>query len=189
MLVVGAFWLLPTLLKKFQQRQQERDAANAPAAPDSPRPPASQGDPAPTTDWEEQLRRLLEGESPAPARPAESWERPIPVPAPPPLPPAPQRVVTVRTQPRLPGKTDTLEAATRAYFKAGQVDAKTENRFRNIDAQVSDHKPVPVRSALSRRSPAVVAALRQLNTPSSVQQAMVAAMILGPPRALESPEN
>lgn len=188
LLVVGAFWLLPTLLEKLRERQAGREANDPGRTPPTRREASAPEDSSPE-GWEEELRRLIEGEGSSPPRPLEPS---VPAPVPPPLPatPLPQPVPARRTAPSVPEQVDPLEASTRAYFKASQVEDATAALLSAATSKI-ERPSAGAFLTLSRRqepSPAGISARRLLRNRQSLREAMVASVILGPPRAL-MPEN
>src|SRR6185369_7087217 len=83
-------------------------------------PPVAPKPPARKTNWEEELRRLLEGETAEPA-PAETHSAPAPPPLPPPPPvysrprPAPMQPVAVEQERGLPVELTGLTASAQSY--------------------------------------------------------------------------
>ncbi len=183
LLVVGAFWLLPTLLEKLRERQANRDSTVSGHTPPTRRE-ASAPEGSTPESWEEELRRLLEG-SPAPRPPEPS----VPAPVPPPLPPTTlAQPPTKRAAPSNAQQIDPLEASTRAYFKASQVEDTTAAVLSAVTAKVN--RPAAraflASSSQSTTSPVGISARRLLKNRQSLREAMVASVILGPPRALMS---
>ena len=77
-----------------------------------------------------------------------------------------------------------LTESSEAYFRASQLHETAAAHLRRADEQTEKHLALlktPVRRAVSRP---IGAALTQLRRPESVQQALIAAVILGPPKAL-----
>lgn len=186
LLVVGAFWLLPTLIEKLRERRASREANDPGRAPPTRREASAQEDPGPES-WEEELRRLLEG-SPAPRPPEPSV--PAHVPPPLPAPPLAQPIPARRIAPSVAEEMDPLEASTRAYFKASQVENATTALLSAATAK-SDRPATRAFLTSSLRpaaSPVGISARQLLKNRQSLREAMVASVILGPPRAL-MPEN
>jgi len=218
----AAAWL------KRRQHTDETESSPEPP-PASPRPipgapPASAPRPAPASSWEEELRRLLEGEMPVPPpRPAPSPARaqapppiqpqrlpPAPRSVPPPLPRpvvitrlrAPPPPLTAKPAVRPPLKVvavspmdesaeapsarlATMAESTAAFQRASHLHDGVTRHLEQIDAQTEHHL---VKAPISQRrsmSPDVAQAVSLTRNPRSARQAVVAAIILGPPKALE----
>ncbi len=180
--------------------------------PQASRPAASP--PRRAASWEEELRRMLEGEEesppPPPPRPVIILQEPpkAPRPAPPPVPPvakppplapvlkaipppvkhtAAPRPRIVPPQPEaedrgLPVHLPALSASMQAYEQASHLDRKVAARLRGVSDRVKAH-------AAARREPKAAPAIAQaralLRNPQSARAAIVAALILGPPRAFD----
>jgi hypothetical protein len=189
--------------------------AGAPPDPEdaSPgQPPVNQ--PRPTArpaSWEEELRRLLEGQSPtAPPRPMQ----PPPMrPAPPPMarqqprqtPPAPPAVIRpvlippevrpVLSPPRsMPtpaavgasievsaGRMAPLTQSKEAYERASQLDKSVAAHIDRVPGQRVLATNVIRRAA----SPEIVQVVSMFKNARAARQAVLASVILGPPRSLE----
>jgi len=139
-------------------------------------------------DWEEEMRRLLEGEKTETAPPA---LQPAQKQAPPPLPikadPTVRNVggasiVTLSSTSSAPEyKTvglDDLKAAKDAYAKA---KAEHGNAGENLQSKRS----APAMVSRNRRSRDLTAVVRMLKSPSGARQAIVASTILSQPKGLE----
>ena len=209
-LVVLVVAAISTWLQKKNQEKQERENPRPPTParpvgaprPLNPRPVA----PRPTS-WEDELRKLLGEESaaPPPPRPAPPV-RPTPViiqaprPAPTPRPikvvpppvvsqptPAPQPATTLAT---LTGAAQVeqsvrdlgaMQESKRAYERASQLDTVMANRIATTPG-----KPVETTSVMHRvATPEVAQVLSLFKNARSARQAVLASIILGPPKALE----
>lgn len=95
--VILVIFLLSAISNWLKRRAEEKAAGTTPPPPPQPnRGPSAPAPPgAPATRWEEELRRLLEGESGAPP--------PLPLPAPPPI-IAPARSAPTPAPPPLPAR-------------------------------------------------------------------------------------
>src|SRR6266436_3301680 len=123
-----------------------RSSAGTAPPPVAPRPSARK------TDWEEELRRLLEGETATPApgeqSPQETHSAPAPPPLPPPPPvysrprPAPTQPAAVEQERGLPVAPVGLTASSESYQRASQLDKKVAEHLRAIASQVEQHKVV-----------------------------------------------
>jgi hypothetical protein len=190
-------------LKRRQQADEDQPWPTSPTKRSTPPPsaPASQrpAQPRPTksVSWEEELRRLLEGEQPAaPPPPPVIVHEPRRVPAPPPLPTAPARPTRPAARPvitpvleideeqvgipvQLPGLTESASA----YERATQLDLKVAERLRQASDQVTKHSVTPVARTERRQGTAVAALFRDR---TSLRAAMIASFVLGPPKAIET---
>lgn len=141
-------------------------------------------------DWEEEMRRLLEGEktetAPPPLQPAQQQ-------APPPLPSKPKPVVrnvggtsivtlsSTSSTPDSEFKTvglDDLKAAKDAYARA-----KAEHGHAGDKLQSKSSAPRVDRG--NRSSMDVVSVVAMLKSPAGARQAIVASTIISPPKGLE----
>src|SRR5947209_4597910 len=111
-------------------------------------------------NWEEELRRMLEGEQPAPP--------PLPeqpaAPAPPPLihtaRPALMRPVIIEQERGLPVQMPGLTASAQSYERASQLDENVAEHLRDIGAQVRRHSLKPRPGMVSQEVAHTVALLR-----------------------------
>ena len=166
-------------------------------------------------DWEEELKRLLEGKPPldstagTPPPPPPPIVRRVP-PPPPPLPVSvareslptdhegkpsresavtPWQDVSLDTQPKPTKPLATLEHSTHAYQRASQLHETVATHLQRVDEQTEKHgKPlvatvIPRRAAVTADARAVVALLRH---PATARQAMLASLVLAPPKGMES---
>jgi hypothetical protein len=204
-LVILAVSAISSWLKKRGEAGEENST-------DMPRADAPPPRPTQPTSWEEELRRLLEGESPAapPPRP-----RPTPpvVAAPParPVAPPPVRPVVVRApRPMVPPPTvrpfvvrvpspsptplpvpavTTLGSRDLAPLKASQQAYSRASQLDNQMAAQIERVPgqhvqptYVIRSQVSTEVAQVVSMFKNART---ARQAVIASIILGSPRALE----
>jgi len=174
-----------------------------PAAPRRQAPPPPPGsNPAPArpqaTNWEEELRRLLEGDAP---------RRPVPpvvmAPAPPPLPapprPQPKRQPAApppflarssipvpdeghEEEAGLPVKMPTLAQSAQAYLSARTLDARMAARLKQVSQNVQTH---PKFTMQRQPMPAIRQGVALLRDRQSQRAAIIASIVLGPPKALE----
>jgi hypothetical protein len=136
------------------------------------------------SSWEEELRRLLEGEPPRRLEPKP------PPPAPPPIPPA---VITpsrpVPTPPRVTavtphGRVQTIGQTALLLGRTRELQRRATDELRRAHAQIGGR---PLVSSLERRhdqSEEIRRARAWFNSPQAARQAVIASVILGPPRAL-----
>lgn len=221
------FVAISALSSWLKHRNAGKGDEEMPAPPQIPkrsrRPQAPEAEPARRpTSWEEELRRMLEGETPAaPAQPP-----PIVIerraPEPPPLPPlvttmpsssASQRSfdegaesmegglavdmpelaeaastqayagqVEERVEERL-RQSGSFAAANAAFARASQLHELAAARMRRVTEQTPSMMTLQTRAIRSPEGARVVAMLRNRE---SVRTAIVASMIFGQPKALES---
>jgi hypothetical protein len=160
-----------------------------PTAPSAPPPlPKTAG------AWEQELERILRGEPANPAAP------PVPVPAPPP-PPRSRHGTFDHNQdsdlesapaPSTPLATMSESAANQrradaAYDEGASLHQQVLQRMRSVDAQVSQHTAAATHPSTARQNTATEsAAVRSwLRQPDTARAAIVAAIVFGPPKALE----
>ncbi|MDH7502617.1 MAG: hypothetical protein QHJ82_07895 [Verrucomicrobiota bacterium] len=221
--------------KKELEQQRRRNLQGPPVV--AGRSP--QGRPAPTSqppqpvlppklDWEEQLRRLLEGDVGAPepevvAEPVPTSAEPAPKKSvPPPLipqtgpmkpqehvqqapaergvPPGPSQVAPSPVSPAAspPAKAEQpytgtsvsaelakLEASAAAYKRAAELAAQTAAKLEEIARLRGVGGYARSRVPTGGVSPEVQQVREMLGNPRSASQALIAAVILGPPRALK----
>ncbi|HEY6169218.1 MAG TPA: hypothetical protein VI454_14340 [Verrucomicrobiae bacterium] len=212
-LLVFLAFILSSALQTFLKRRKGGTDGEG-GTIERPQPLGAKPEPATSTktlSWEEEIRRLLEGEAPQ-APPA-----PPPVviverrpPAPPPI-PIPQRVerVPVRREPVLPppppifsrtGQTEAsethevhkgsghlarLEQSAVAHARASQLEQHVAQRLRQVDAITELARPTPAFRATRHVSPEVTRVLELLRQPRSARQVFIAQAVLGSPKALE----
>jgi hypothetical protein len=173
------------------------------------RPPASR--PAATSDWEEELRRLLGGEppvakpppvptpqptaAPPPIRPVViQAPKPVPKPspvtgAPPvvrPIPPPLSGTVMAEAKKRVDVQLPSLKESVTAYQRASHLQAQGIERLKHVEEMTERHLasvPTAHRATVSPDAVRTIALIRNRNT---VRQAIVAAMIFGAPKGLEN---
>lgn len=173
-------------LKKRAQAEEEARTQGQPlmGGPQAPRPIPRPEQEMPT-DWEEELRRMLDMPSPEP---------PPPVVPPPPLvvAPPPPMVTVHRMQrpiPRIISDTPPVEHVTGALEHA----ADSVRAARHLQETVLEriHKAGELRGAVTHAPQVVVAkrgasALRKdFRNRDDLRRAFVASLVFGPPKALE----
>lgn len=127
-------------------------------------------------DWEDQMRRLLEGESPE-EQPQPRQQTPIVPPpvsqseAPPPIPIA-QPVAAPSPTARLVSADD-LKSSHAALAAAKKKHAEAQAKLQGVAAR------------RSRRKPQAHNAIRLLRSAETAQQAIIASVILGKPRGID----
>ncbi|HKS35828.1 MAG TPA: hypothetical protein VJW76_01470 [Verrucomicrobiae bacterium] len=180
-------------------QEQPHGSPDRPSRPTAPLPKAG--------DWEAELRRLL-GEAPAPtppptappprhvpAPPPVSTPRPFVAPAPPPIVqrtmPAPVPIPVARPplepeEEELPMRLTKLDLSRAAYERASQLHESVADHLRQIDERTGRRR---VETSTARResaSPDAVRAISLVRNPHTVRQAVIASLIFGRPKALES---
>jgi hypothetical protein len=178
--------------------------------PPSAPPPSP---PAKTINWEEELRRMLGQEPPRPPPVVLAAPPPSPRPTPRPVVAAPPRAASSDADEQERGLTvplPSLTDAARAYGRASQLDDAMEARMRQrgamaeatssfaqasqLDLRVAEHlrhvtEGVSSFTAVApkpRRSRSAESAAVAVQTPEGLRTAIIAAIVLGPPKALES---
>jgi hypothetical protein len=140
------------------------------------------------SSWEEELRRLLEGEPPR--RP-----QPRTAPTPPPVrpvvitpsrqAPTPPPIVTSAT----PARAQTIGQTAVALGRAREAQRRAADQLRQAQSRIGGR---PLLSAMERRRDRAEE-LRQardwFRSPQAARQAVIASVILGPPRAVSPAEN
>lgn len=187
LIAVGVLSMLHSWWTKRNEKEPEQEDAPAPGQPQRPAPKR----PSPAS-WEEELRRLLEGDDEKPP----SRPPPVVVPAPRPSAPPPLPSTSrprVQTRPPvvesagesdvgLPVQMPSLEQSAQSFLRASQLEQRVAEHMRGVDARVSNPVvPAPVR----RQSEAAKRAISLLRDRQSQRAAIVAGVILGPPKALE----
>ena len=182
-----------TWLDDVRPGERDRQRPGRPALPRAGRPQSM--------NWEEELRRFLEGDKPAPAPPPSPVTHREPTPRPPPLVRSPPTVVRAPTpsvfQPPpsqtasyksnegrgLPVHMPLLTESAQAYQRASQIESKAEEHLRQAARHVSLHTRRP-----AERAPVVPLneALALLRTRQSLRTAVIALVVLGPPKAMEA---
>ena len=185
------------LQKKAEAQQRPGSRGRSPQPPRSlptlPEEPAAQGQPPPQParkmDWQEEVRRLLEGDVPTAEPPPVVFaerERPIA----PPVIISPKPVVLARSMPVLETEegpqSSRLTASAAAYKKAQQLHEEAAARLQQITEQTKQHKLGKAVGHRGGSSPEIAAAISLLRKPASARQAFVVSLVLSPPKGLES---
>ncbi|MDB6123956.1 MAG: hypothetical protein JWQ71_2949 [Pedosphaera sp.] len=166
--------------------------------PEQSRPTAGSPPPLKPTSWEEELRRLLEGETqttPPPRRPVSPppvVRLPAPIPAPSPVLARPVSVPQASVPPLAVPKMEEitrrdlgrLEEARRVYDRASQLDKSVSQHIERVSGEqvkltTVTHKQV---------SPEVAQVISLFKSPQAARQAVIASIIFSPPKALEQNE-
>lgn len=170
------------------------------------KPPSPMTAPRPTaSNWEEELRRML-GEAPAQPPPRAPQPPPIVVvkPTPPPL-PAPTYTAPSRPEPVLaepatvyhetsfepevvtaPRRGGQLTEASIAHERASRLHETVTEQLRQAKIQSAKNIVAVVHINHREPSPDAIAVVRMMRDPKKVRQAIIASMILNPPKALEN---
>jgi hypothetical protein len=223
LLIFAGYAIVNAIFKKKNAGEDGTPGGEAPPSRTSrprenPQPPPARP-PAPTINWEEELRRML-GEEPSVAPP-----RPSPVVVPPPPPPARPRTVSrpILAPPPVTARSgddeeDTglkvpmpsLTDSARAYERASQLDDKMQTRMRQrrtmseatnsyeqasrLDVRVAEHmrqvtegvSAFTAAPRMPRRSQTAESAGAMVKSREGLRLAIIASVVLGPPKALES---
>ena len=175
---------------KKRNGQGDEDATPWPTAPPR-RPPAVPPQNRPinapqpmAANWEEELRRLLQGEEPA--RPAPP---PVVVQAPPSIPrvaspPTPRPVIVAQSDPDMDKglAVPSLEQSAQAFLRASQIEAKVAAHMQRVDQQVATH---PKLNFKKDAPPEIRQAVALVRGRQSQRAAIIAGIILGPPKSME----
>ena len=215
---LDTFWILLLIVlgsainEWLKKKKQTGKKDSWPTGSDSqqPRDPATQQMPRPalprpkaTSDWEEQLRRLLDGEMPV-AKPPPVAPPPIrPVIAQEPKPSPPQGPVVAaapvaRTAPLALSGPGTAEAekavgvhlpalreSAAAYQRASHLHEGVSEHLKRVEEMTGHHPgnvPTASRPSFSAETAQTIALIRN---PHTVRKAMIASLIFGPPKTLE----
>ncbi len=216
--VIAAISSFADWLKKRRQRDQAGDSSTdewpTPATRTPPPvPPATDASGKPLSQWEEEIRRMLQGVEPEP---------PVPPPMPPPVvrptmpPPRPyqSRPVVVQSEEGeadepVPTHLSSIERPHGAYSRAATLEqsvdarlakvssmgtvAEAWNRVGSIDERVRErlreatsHRHSTVGEHVHKpRSEEATRLAAAFRSPVTARQAIVASFVLGPPKALE----
>ncbi len=183
--------LLSGLSNWLQRRRKqpgepgEEEATPLPPLRREELPPAESGPRQPAFDLERELRRLF-GEEPQPPPPPPP---PVVMTAPETPPPAPalaraEEGESWESAPRPPGEPTPLTEAAAAYQSASALDVLAQARMEAAKALAERPPPATV-ARLRTAAPEIEALRAALQSPRTARQAVLAAIILGTPRALE----
>jgi hypothetical protein len=185
-----------------EPEEDDDDSPLPPRRPGAPRPGTAPRPSSPASSWEEELRRILQGDSPQTPAPPPLRPPPVIVAEPPPLQSAPRPAVRQPAAPLphlvrsnipvplegeeeeagLAVKMPSLEQSAQAFLRRSSVESMVEARLQEADKQVAAHTPAQLRSrGISPDAQRAVALLRDRNAQRS---AILASVILGPPKAL-----
>lgn len=169
--------------------------------PGSPSVPGDEGSQPKRISWEEELKRLLQGDTtppPAPApppiirpqpstpaptpRPARAASRPV-VPVPAPAKPVPLHDWSKRKPAPVPLLDQAqLNQSAQAHERAQNLDELVAARMRETARRVESHIQ-DVRTISDRQE--VRTALALLRSPESLRSSLIVSIILGPPKSME----
>jgi hypothetical protein len=212
---IDSFWIMVAIaigsavLEWVQKRRQAKGGEGPGERPVLPSPPEAE-QPAPVPgDWQEELRRMLDGSGPRPAPPSPppvptvlepAPERPPPISQPRPFDDAPPPVLkptrpvvifptSPDPEPELAPAPSMVLADFReseaAHQRANSIDVLTADRLQVASAR-TDHHPIRQAMRPTRNAPPDVKQIHAwLKDPRTARQVMAASFILGPPRALE----
>lgn len=185
-------------------REEPRPAVAPPRipAPGQPTPPSRTQPPPKRFDWEEELRRMLEGESEEP----ESHPRPSPPPPPvtQPLPPPPGAPRPVRSPVPLPSPPvakpqpapahhtvsarkqhphlASLDESAKAYHRAEELHKQVAETLEKV-IELKPYSPMPqLAYPQSLDAHQARALLRHHGT---LRQSLIVSVVLGPPKSIE----
>jgi hypothetical protein len=195
-LIVLAVVLLGSAISSYYQNKKKREEEELERHTPTPKP--SGGEPPiphwPKTgrDWQEELRRVLQGKlEPLPTR-----QQTLPPKVTPPRQPPTTAPPIVRTKVILPtGRKsvselsqgdvnfpNALKESSAAYNRGAQLAGRVETRLQAVDAQTQTHKP----AASMRHSGASGATIagRWTRSRESLREAFIASLIFAPPVGL-----
>ena len=204
LVVFVAISLISTWLKK----RQEKEPPGPPPGMPGPRPPQPSSTAA---SWEAELRRLLEGEEPAPPPVVAEPPRRVPPPVPPAFRPVVIRPVVeldeqeIGLPVRMPELVESSRAhqrasqleqrvkdfmrpraslpeSTAAYQQAQRLEGKVAEHFKHLTGNVASHTAPGLARTIA---PEIVQARAMLHNHQAIRSALIASVVLGPPKALE----
>jgi hypothetical protein len=188
----------PTIVRRYVR----------PASAEFPAPSAPSG-PRPLSPWEQELERVLRGERrpaappplpqydapPVPVIVSPAYPRPLPEPPLEAFPPLLSReainesgdleAADLESAPMPTAPLASLESAATAYLRGSTLDRRVAGEMTRVDQRIAHAAPtaVPVNQGMSPDLRALIAGLRR---PATARQAIIASLILGKPRALET---
>lgn len=191
---------LSTWLQKRRQAGEQsewapgEDPSRTPPRPGMPAPPPASPRrpmPAPLQDWEEELRRLLQGDRYQPPEPPpEALPPRLPAGAPPPARPIPRPSPAASAAPppvsrRREAAVPRLEDSEQAYRRARQQQAEAAVRLREAQAKTARHQAAYAMTSHHVRSDDIRAARALLSRPNLARRVIIASVVLGQPKGLE----
>lgn len=220
LLVIAGISSVAEWLKKKRQRDQapskpsERDWSTPASHPTSATSPSTDAAGKPLSQWEEEIRRMLQGMDPHP---------PVPPPLPPPPPPIVRQAPPPIYQSRpvvvedegladepVPTYLSSMETPDSAYQRAAGLEQTVDGRLARVGSLGSaaeawiragaidcraQARMVEAANLLKRgqpekvdkhRSEEAVRLVAAFRNPATARQALIASFVLSPPKALES---
>lgn len=170
LIILGAITIVSAWIKKKQQEAgQHQGEEDWPGRPRSPGAPTAPPPPRRRIDWEQEMRRLLEGVEP---------ERP-PLPAPPPI-PRPARAEA----PAPPRPQPAPSMVVAAEERAAELRAEAARKLRAAEAALRERDVRRLRA-----HPVGQQAAHLLRDRRSLRAVMLASVILGPPTGMQPPAS
>ena len=191
LIAIAVISALHSWWKKRQGEPEDTDDESPWPKPAQRRPAPPR--PEPASNWEEELRRVLEG-PPAPTPP------PVPpvVPTPPPRPAVARPYLAKSSIPvpdegreeeiGLPVKMPTMAESAQAFLHGRTIGHRTAAHFHGVEQQVTRHIPHEHAGEARHRhtrSPDAARGLELLRERSTQRAAIIASIVLGPPKSLE----
>ena len=187
LVVIGS--AISTYFQNKKKREEEELEGRSP----TPRKPSSEPPvphwPKTGRDWQDELRRVLQGKVEQPQPPPQKQTS---APTPPPvirtkiiLAPSPKaQVERSEGDIRFPSP---FTQSTTAYARAAQLTGRVESRLAAIDAQTEKHRPAQVTRRPGSLSGTVLR--RWTRSRQSLREAFIASLIFSPPAALSQPQK
>jgi flagellum-specific peptidoglycan hydrolase FlgJ len=194
LLVIGSIIssIIQNKKKKAEEQQQReleeltrRPRGQAQSTPprQAAQPPQASW-PRTAADWQEQLRRMLEGETAPPVIIKPVLLPPQPTAQKPPIPVPPQKKPVARevSEGDLVFKSP-LHTSAASHERAANLHAAVEDRMRAIGEQRVKHTPANADRSRPRPHSAFVQRLKR--NPRAIREAFIASIIFAPPQGLE----
>lgn len=216
-LVIAGISAVAEWLKKKRQRTESKEDASGrdwstPVGQSQPSAPATNAEGKPLSQWEEEIRRMLQGMDPHPPVPPPLPPPPIVRQTPPPIyqsrpvvvedegvseEPVPTYLSSMETpdsayqrgaelEQTVDGrlaKASSLGGAAEAWNRAGSIDERAQARLSQASQFLQRSQSEKVDKQRSKEAERLVAAFRN---PVTARQAIIASFVLGPPKALEN---
>ena len=194
--IIGASIIHSWIKRKQEEAEARESDPDSPKRPPPPLPPQQRGQG--TGGWEEELRRLLQGDAPTPppvSRPKPPVAPPVII-RPPPEPAAP-RPFLARTSIPVPEmgremevglsvRPVSLDQASAAHERASHLQAAVVQRMQETMSKVSGHTIGTATTPPMRRATNASRLQSLLRQKESQRTIILASVILGPPRGIES---
>ena len=183
--------------KREEEELERRSPGTSPRAGESPIPHR----PKTGRDWQEDLRRILQGRSEQPPSHAQTVPPRPPQAVPsrgPIIPPARQTTpppivrtkIILPTTPKAPAEPSEgdlnfpspLKQSATAYDRASQLSGRVESRMEAIDSQTDRHKPTAIAARATRSGATIVKRLTRNR--ESLREAFIASLVFAPPVGL-----